>query len=553
MITRHVHTIASAKPRIELRHRVMCCRTAWLVGALFLITGCASTGVVSDKTSLGGKSTIEGFELLESQRVLSHGLTQIEERALDKPSIEKFVLSGLSGLADIDPLFSVVESDGKIRTYVGTILASELSKPIENGEGEQATINAWLGLFHGSLIGARRQSAAMLAADPEQIYNAFFDAALDQLDAYSRYSGRLQARANRETRSGFGGIGVSYVATDIGLEVQKLQPDAPARKAGIAVGDIITHVDGQSFATKRSWVVRRLLRGPIGSTSVFTVLRSDLSGAKAIPVIRKLIVPQTVEFFVEDSIAIIEIHSFNQRTSQTVERLLAKALTDDPAISGIILDLRGDPGGLLDQAVTVSDLFMENGRIVSTRGRHPESIQRYQAFEGDIGQGRPVIVLIDSRSASASEIVAAALQDSGRGLIVGTSSYGKGTVQTVVRLPNEGEITLTWSRFHAPDGYAIEDLGVLPMVCTSGLTGPADQILQNWRQSGSRVASLKAEWRTVAANDIAARAALRSHCPAEVRDENTIDLEVAKSLIYNKTLYAQAIGLTGILEAHQRP
>ncbi len=562
MIHRHLHTVALNRPSLEPSKRFPRCCMAWLAGALLLISGCASTGVVSDKTNLRGKAAVEGFELQDSERVLAYGLTQIEARALDKPSIETFVISGLKGLADIDPLFSVVEIKGKIRTYVGTVLAAELSKPTERDEenersdgdeGIAENINAWLGLFHGSLIGARRQSVALAAADPELIYTAFFDAALDQLDAYSRYAGRLQARANRETRNGFGGIGLSYIATDIGLDVQKLEPNAPARKAGILVGDIITHVDGQSFTTQRSWIVRRLLRGPIGSTSVFTVLRGDLSGAKSIPVVRNLIVPQTVEFFVQDSVAVVEIHSFNQRTSQTVESLLAKALTDDPSISGIILDLRGDPGGLLDQAVTISDMFMNTGPIVSTRGRHPESIQRYQAFEGDIGQGRPVIVLIDSRSASASEIVAAALQDSGRGIIVGTSSYGKGTVQTVVRLPNEGEITLTWSRFHAPAGYAIEDLGVLPMVCTSGLTGPADQIMQNWQQTGSRVTGLKAEWRTVAANDIAARAALRSHCPAEVRDENTIDLEVAKSLIYNKTLYAQAIGLTGTLEAQQRP
>jgi len=391
------------------------------------------------------------------------------------------------------------------------------------------------------------------SADLEQIYTAFFDAALDDLDPYSRYSGRLQARANRETRNGFGGIGLRYVNTDLGLEVQGLQPEAPAAAAGLIVGDFITHIDGVSLATKRSWTIRRMLRGPIGSTSTFSIIRKSFQPAKSITVVRSLIVPQTVELTVRDNVAIVEIHSFNQQTSQTVEALLTKALSDETSISGVILDLRGDPGGLLDQAVTVSDLFMESGWIVSTRGRHPESIQRYQAFEGDIAGGRPIVVLVDSRSASAAEIVAAAIQDTGRGLIIGTSSYGKGTVQTVVRLPNDGEITLTWSRFHAPSGYAIEDLGVLPMVCTSGLEGPINDALQRWQETGSQIAALKADWRTVAPNDIEARASLRSHCPAEVRPETSVDLELARRLILKDSLYAQAVGLTATSAAKKEP
>lgn len=493
------------------------------------------------------RTFVDGFDLNESNRVLSHGLTQIDARALEQPLMGHFVLMGLTGLADIDPLFSFVDEDARVRSYIGTTLASDLAKPADQD------ISSWLDLFHGSLIGARRKSELLRAADLEQIYTAFFDTALDNLDPYSRYSGRLQARSNREIRNGFGGIGLSYVSNGLGLEVRGLQSGAPAINAGLAVGDVITHIDGASLTTKRSWAVRRLLRGPIGSTSTFTVLRSDLSAARAIPIVRSLIVPQTVELSIEDRIAIIEIHSFNQQTGQTVEALLTQALAQDPSLAGIILDLRGDPGGLLDQAVTVSDLFMDSGRIVSTRGRHPESIQRYQAFEGDIASGRPIVVLVDSRSASAAEIVAAALQDTGRGLIAGTSSYGKGTVQTVVRLPNDGEITLTWSRFHAPGGYAIEDLGVLPMICTSGLEGAVDKALERWQETGSQIAALKADWRTVAPDNVKARAELRSRCPAEVRNASSVDLKLAKQLILKESLYAQAMGLTATTAAKKEP
>ncbi|MDG2243072.1 MAG: S41 family peptidase [Rhodospirillaceae bacterium] len=519
----------------------------WSATALILLAACASNGIISNINWPKERNVVEGFELGESKRVLSHGLTQISVRALEQPLIGRFVITGITGLADIDPLFSVIDMDDRLQSYVGSTLASDLAKPNDQ------SVRAWLNLFHGTLVGARRKSDLIGNADLEQIYAAFFDAALDDLDPYSRYAGRLQARINRETRNGFGGIGLRYISTELGLKIQGLQPDAPAEKAGLLVGDIITHVDGISLASNRSWTIRRILRGPIGSTSIFAVIRDGVLPAQHIPIIRSLIVPQTVELTVRDRVAVIEIHSFNQQTSQTVESLLSKALSEDPSIPGIILDLRGDPGGLLDQAVTVSDLFMESGRIVSTRGRHPESIQRYQAFEGDISEGRPIIVLVDSRSASAAEIVAAAIQDSGRGLIVGTSSYGKGTVQTVVRLPNDGELTLTWSRFHAPLGYAIEDLGVLPLVCTSGVDGPIEDTLERWQQTGSQFVARKAEWRTVAPEDVSGRASLRGHCPAEVRTKASIDFELARRLILMDSLYAQAIGLTATSAAEHPP
>ena len=508
-----------------------------------VLAGCAADSLISDENWPVDRKTIEGFDISQSKRVLSHGLTQIEAKALNKPKIGRFVLIGLSGLADIDPLFSVVDTGNRVQTYVGSELASDLQRPLDTN------VDAWVDFFHGTVVGARRKSDILRRADMEQLYYAFFDTALEDLDPYSRYAGRLQARANRETRNGFGGIGIRYAEGDLGIIVTGVQRNAPAYQVGLTVGDIITHVDRTSLAAKRRWTVRRLLRGPIGTQSDFTIIRGNLGAATKTTVTRSLIVPQTVETEVVDNIIVVKIHSFNQQTAQTVNAELTEALSVSPQVSGIILDLRGDPGGLLDQAVTVSDLFLDSGRIVSTRGRHPESIQRYQAFEGDVTQGRRIIVMVDSRSASAAEIVAAAIQDSGRGLIVGTSTYGKGTVQTVIRLPNDGEITLTWSRFHAPDGYAIQDLGVLPLVCTSGLAGSVDQALRQWRNSASQIADTKAQWRTVTTEDIATRSVLRSRCPAEARPETSIDLDLALNLLSDEILYAQALGLTATTEA----
>ncbi len=508
--------------------------------SLPLLSGCAAPGMVSDANWPSERTTINGYDVLETSRVLSHGLTQVQAKALAQPNLDSLVLDGLRGVSSIDPMITVAEADKRVMTFVGQDIVADLTKPPTN------EVDPWLSLFQGSIVGARGKSPILADADNEEIYSAFYSAALENLDPYSRYAGRLQARSNRELRNGFGGLGLTYVTNDVGLEVRGVQPGSPAVSAGLRVGDLITHVDGETVATKRSWTIRRLLRGAIGSTAVLSVIRGQLGDAKRIEIERSLIVPQTVKAELEDGIAIVKIHSFNQQTAKTVQGELLRLNTASSDIQGLILDLRGDPGGLLDQAVAVSDLFLDSGHIVSTIGRHPESIQRYQAFDGDAATGLPMVVLVDSRSASAAEIVAAALQDAGRAVVVGTSTYGKGTVQTVVRLPNDGEITLTWSRFHAPGGYAIEDLGVLPMVCTSGITENPESLLARWQEQGSQFVSQKSLWHTVGANDVPGRSALREACPAQVRDDDTVDLEVAKALILKENIYAQAIGLTAV-------
>lgn len=511
--------------------------------AAILLAGCSSSGVITESNWPRERTTISGYDLTETGRVLSYGLTQIQAKAIDQPDLTSLVLDGLRGLSKIEPSMSVVETEDRVVTYVVDEVVSDLAKP------EDKEVAAWLSLFQGSVVGTRAQSDILANADNEEIYSAFFNAALENLDPYSRYAGRLQARSNREVRNGFGGLGLTYVANDVGLEVRGVQPGTPAIAAGLRPGDLITHVDGQTVATKRSWTIRRLLRGSVGSKSDLVVIRGRLGEAQRVQIERSLIVPQTVEATVEDDVAVVTIHSFNQRTSKTVESEITRLRNSTPNLKGVILDLRGDPGGLLDQAVAVSDLFMNAGQIVSTRGRHPESIQKYNAFDGDLATDLPVAVLVDSRSASAAEIVAAALQDTGRAIVIGTSTYGKGTVQTVIRLPNDGEITLTWSRFHAPDGYAIEDLGVLPMVCTSGTNEDPARLLESWQSQSSQFAPQRSDWRTISSTDMAGRSTLREACPAQVRDTDTIDLDVAKNLILNDILYAQAIGLTAVTAA----
>jgi carboxyl-terminal processing protease len=209
-------------------------------------------------------------------------------------------------------------------------------------------------------------------------------------------------------------------------------------------------------------------------------------------------------------------------------------------LRGLVLDLRGNPGGLLDQSVAVADLFVTRGPLVSTRGRHPASRQYYNATPDDIADGLPIVVLVNGGSASAAEIVAAALQDAGRAIVVGSTSYGKGTVQSVLPLPNEGELTLTWAKFYAPAGYTLHEHGVVPTVCTSALgeneTNPVAAIRKAALHSESAPIVRKAR---IALDEDGWRE-LRQTCPAQTND-NKLDIEVAKRLLADPTLYARTL------------
>jgi carboxyl-terminal processing protease len=208
-----------------------------------------------------------------------------------------------------------------------------------------------------------------------------------------------------------------------------------------------------------------------------------------------------------------------------------------------VLDLRNNPGGLLDQGISVADMFLPGGRILTTKGRHPESIQHFDATGDDMTGGVPMAVLINGGSASASEIVAAALQDLGRAVVVGSGSYGKGTVQTILPLPNQGELTLTWARFYAPSGYAIHRLGVLPTVCTASKEIDPQHELDDLRAGRFDPVKAIAARRGAGALSETAQLALAATCPHEVRSasEPDLDLSVALRMLRDPDLMQRSI------------
>jgi carboxyl-terminal processing protease len=485
-------------------------------------------------TAQDTRVTADG-DLSLANRLFRDGYQDIIDIYIDEVQASDLALAGLDNLTDLDPDISVLAQDGWITMKMDGQLIGNFTAP-PNHDPE-----AWGDLTASALRLGRSRSALIEAADPEEIYEVVFDGILTELDKFSRYAGRDEARENRASRDGFGGIGVRIRLIDEGVRIMSVMEKTPAERAGLKDNDIILEIDGETTVGLNQREVVRRLRGPLRSRVALTVGREDAPASLGIEVVRAHIVPQTVTYRRDGDAAVIQLTGFNQSTTRTLREKLNQATKEiGPDLSGFVLDLRGNPGGLLDQAVAVADLFIGDGRIVSTHGRHPDSHQYFDAEPDDLAKHRPVVVLVNGNSASASEIVAAALQDSGRAVVIGSGSFGKGTVQTVLRLPNEGELTLTWARFHAPSGYALNRRGVIPDICTTGMPNQtADDVLGRLID-GSLPIDRDTQHRHVDPDDEAGIAALRATCPTRQSDAG-IDLEVALRLLERPDLFARAL------------
>jgi len=287
---------------------------------------------------------------------------------------------------------------------------------------------------------------------------------LSGLDPHSSYMDPKSFKDMQvQTKGEFGGLGIEVTQEDGFVKVVTPIDDTPASRAGLLAGDFIVEIDGDSVQglTLNQAVDR--MRGPVNSS---VKLRISRKGADSFEVSlkREIIKISSVKSRIENDVSYIRITQFTEKTSDGLKNAIDQATKNIPAdkLKGYIVDLRNDPGGLLDQAIAVSDAFLERGEIVSTRGRNPDDAQRYVARSGDLTGGKPVVVLINGGSASASEIVAGALQDHKRATIIGTRSFGKGSVQTIIPLGPSGALRLTTARYYTPSGRSIQAKGIDP-------------------------------------------------------------------------------------------
>jgi carboxyl-terminal processing protease len=350
-------------------------------------------------------------------------------------------------------------------TVAGVIATTQIAGPLVAQEAvPQSSVYDQLNLF-GDIF-ERVRSQYVEEVPTEELVTAAINGMLTSLDPHSSYlSAKDFEDMQVQTRGEFGGLGIEVTQEEGFIKVISPMDGTPADKAGILAGDFITHVNGEAVSGLMLDEAVEKMRGPIGSEIIITVVRQGTPEPFDVSIIRDTIKLTAVKGRVVGKTVVLRITTFNDQTTSGLNTELKKGIDELGGLEnldGVVIDLRNNPGGLLNEAITVSDAFLDKGEIVSTRGRAQGSGERYNAKPGDLIDGKPIVLLINGGSASASEIVAGALQDHRRAIVVGTKSFGKGSVQTLIPLRGDGAMRLTTARYYTPSGRSIQALGISP-------------------------------------------------------------------------------------------
>jgi carboxyl-terminal processing protease len=507
-------------------------RRALAVGlaGLFLTLGSCALGDVSFSQQAG---RTENADQRMISRVVERTYRAISDRWIDAPDFRNYTTQALRAVAAVDGGLDIAEDERGVHLMRRGVLVAERPMP-----ASPADARAWSTLFSDLSESMITASPTIGGTDQERLIKLTMDAITHQLDRNSRYSDPDDARDNRFMRDGAGGIGITLQIEGEETVISAVQDGGPAERAGVKVGDRLVGVAGKRVTAQQLREIVRDVRGPIGEPVVLTVLRPSDKRERDISIVRDKVIPTTVAVAHRGNLLHVQLTGFNNATADAMRKALRRAQeTNGGQISGIILDMRGNPGGLLDQSVSVAELFIDSGLIATTNGRHPDSKQVFRSVGTAEFGNVPMVVVMNGRSASAAEVLGAALQERGRAVIVGSVSYGKGSVQTVMRLPNGGELVLTWSKLYGPSGITWNEVGLLPAVCASrysaatDLDRQIDSSIASWRDANAR-------WHKSGHPTALQIQQLRAVC-APVSDAADRDLELADRILRDQTLYAR--------------
>jgi carboxyl-terminal processing protease len=473
------------------------------------------------------------FDQDRAVAVYTEALTFIAPRILDPVSVPQLTVWGLQGLTTIDPSLRVVAKDARLQLFRQGEVVIDVLAPKDEAPA------SWAKAAGEVTAASLPVSAPMRRAGTQGVLQGFFDEMLGRLDPYSRYVPPAEAGEDRAKRAGRAGLGLVLGLRGPLIEVRSVIRDSPAAIAGIRTGDIVAAIDGQRTQDQDPSTIGALLSGPEGSVVTLSWRGRD-GRTRDAQLVRAMVPPETVFAQRFRDILVLRITSFSNSTASHIALSVQDALAEPHPVDGIVLDLRENRGGLLRQAVTAADAFLPAGLVTTTVGRDPDSMNVWRSTEGELAENVPLIILVDGRTASAAEIMAAALADRGRAVVVGSSTVGKGMVQTIDPLPDGGELFITWSQTLAPRGWPIQGIGVLPQVCTS----------HGQETLNRQLASLSTGFQPMAEALQRSRAArvpvppaevleIRAPCPAS--EGRAADLDAARLLISNPAAYAAAL------------
>ncbi len=479
-----------------------------------------------------------GFDAAVAASVWTSALSYIAPRSLQQTSIPQMTLWGLNGLAALDPDLNTTLQDGELRLYGPDRMLTAVGAP--------APLDApgWGHAAAAITAAAYAASPALQQAGTSGVISSFFDELFNHFDPYSRYEPPLQAAREQLMITGLAGAGLTLSRQGDAVIVDTVAADGPAAESGVTPGARVLAVDGRNAYPGALANLNDGLSGIAGSTVTLRLLTEDAAVPQEVVLTRAFIPPQTVfpiTALPADPVMIgLQIAGFNKGTGDNFSAALAATLAAQPAAAGLVLDLRGNRGGVLRQAVLVADALLPSGNIVRAAGRDPAADQTFDAEGSDITNGMKLVVLVDGQTASAAEILAAALADNRRAVVIGSETLGKGLVQTVTALPDGGELYVTWSRVLAPLGWPLQYLGVMPQICTSLGAEAVQSQLAALHGGRNLLASLLGRSRAARAPMQTSQILrLRDACPAAIGGD--LDMQAAAAVLASPASYQAAL------------